>query len=189
MEKDLTNINLNFRKSAVDLTDLALGMIILGVVVSIGAVITLNIRDNRLTSLDTTSVVNETVSPTGGVFTLSNTWVQGLSEVTNASDDGNQVAQDVVIDSGNYSFSINSIDGQGTLDFTDSPFNATDINVSYTYYDTTGQDWALANNATTGISEFGNWFTILVLIGVASVILALIFMVFGNRDFSGSVNY
>ncbi len=89
---------LDFKKSAVDLTDLAIGIVVLGIVVSIGATILLNVRD------------------------------------TNATGD-----------------------------------------VSYN----------LANDAATGLAEYGNWFDIIVIVGVAAVILSLIFMAFGRRGGSG----
>lgn len=38
----------------------------------------------------------------------------------------------------------------------------------------------LSDAAATGLAEYGNWFKILVIVGVAAVILGLIFMAFGN---------
>jgi len=81
------------RKSAVDLTDLAIGIVVLGIIVSIGATILLNVRD--------TNTANDTA-------------------------------------------------------------------------------YNLANDAATGLSEYGNWFDIIVIVGVAAVILSLIFMAFGR---------
>lgn len=85
---------MKFKKSAVDLTDLAIGIVVLGIVVSIGATILLNVRD--------TNTANDTA-------------------------------------------------------------------------------YNLSNSAATGLAEYGNWFTIIVIVGVASVILSLIFMAFGGR--------
>jgi hypothetical protein len=93
---------LEFKKSAVDLTDLAIGIVVLGIVVSIGATILLNVRD------------------------------------TNTSGD---------------------------------------------------TAWNVSNSAATGLAEYGNWFTIIVIVGVASVILALIFMAFGGRGSGGGMTY
>ncbi len=81
------------KKSAVDLTDLALGIVVLGIVVSVGATILVNVRD------------------------------------TNTSG-----------------------------------------SISYN----------LSDKAAQGLSEYGNWFKIIVIVGVAAVILALIFMAFGR---------
>ena len=86
------------KTSAVDLTDLAIGIVVLGIVVSIGATILLNVRDTNTTG-DTA--------------------------------------------------------------------------------------WNLAGSAATGLAEYGNWFDILVIVGVAGVILALIFMAFGRRGGEG----
>jgi hypothetical protein len=89
---------MEYKKSAIDLTDLALGILVLGIVVSVGATILVNIRD------------------------------------TNTAD-----------------------------------------TVSYN----------LADDAATGLAEYGNWFKIIVIVGVAAVILALIFLAFGRG--AGSV--
>ena len=81
------------KHSAVDLTDLAIGIVVLGIVVSIGATILLNVRD--------TNTVGDTA-------------------------------------------------------------------------------YNLSNAAATGLAEYGNWFTIVVIVGIAAVIIALIFMAFGR---------
>lgn len=100
------------QKSAVDLTDLAIGIVILGIVVSVGATILVNVRDTNVT--DTA-------------------WC-----------------------------------------------NATDTNACGTAYN-------LANDAATGLAEYGNWFGIIVIVGVAAVVLSLIFLAFGGR--SGGTSY
>jgi len=82
------------KKPAVDLTDLAIGIVVLGIVVSVGATILINVRD---TSTDYTT------------------------------------------------------------------------------------PWNLSDNAATGLAEYGNWFKIIVIVGVAAVVLSLIFMAFGKR--------
>ena len=91
------------KKSAVDLTELAIGIVVLGIVVSIGATILINVRD---TNTDTSS---------------------------------------------------------------------TAYNVS--------------NKAAAGLGEYGNWFKILVIVGIAAVILSLIFMAFGRRTSVGGGAY
>jgi len=91
------------KTSAVDLTDLAIGIVVLGIVVSIGATILLNVRD--------TNTENDTA-------------------------------------------------------------------------------YNLAGSAATGLAEYGNWFDIIVIVGVAAVILSLIFMAFGRRaGGGGGVSY
>ena len=92
---------MKYRTSAVDLTDLAIGIVVLGIVVSVGATVLINVRD--------TNTVNDTA-------------------------------------------------------------------------------YNLANDAAIGIAEYGNWFKIIVIVGVAAVVLALIFMAFGRRG-GGTMNY
>jgi len=90
------------RKQAVDLTDLAIGIVVLGIVVSIGATILINVRD------------------------------------TNAEN---------------------------------------------------GTAYNLADDAATGLAEYGNWFDIIVIVGVAAVVLSLIFLAFGRRGGGGGMTY
>jgi hypothetical protein len=82
-------------KKAVNLTDLAIGIVVLGIVVSVGATILINVRD-------------------------TNTAASAAYNVSNA--------------------------------------------------------------AAVGLGEYGNWFKIIVIVGVASVILGLIFMAFGRSS-------
>ena len=91
---------MKLQKSAVDLTDLAIGIVVLGIVVSVGATILVNVRD------------------------------------TNTTD---------------------------------------------------GIAYNLANDAATGLAEYGNWFNIIVIVGVAAVVLSLIFLAFGGR--TGGMSY
>ncbi|KKN51422.1 hypothetical protein LCGC14_0622380 [marine sediment metagenome] len=95
------------KKQAVDLTDLAIGIIVLGIVVTIGATILLNVRDT------------------------------------------------------NYVLAAGCNDTSGNHTTCDSA-------------------WQLADSAASGIAEYGNWFDIIVIVGVAAVILSLIFMAFGR---------
>lgn len=89
------------KKSAVDLTDLAIGIVVLGIVVTVGATILINVRDTNTTG-----------------------------------------------------------------------------NTAYN----------LANSAATGLAEYGNWFKIIVIVGVAALVLSLIFMAFG-RSGGGGMSY
>ena len=169
------------RKQAVDLTDLAIGVIILGIVVSIGASVLITLRDSRLTDLDAISTVNETLTTVAGVNgeALTNVWVQGLSFCSNAT--GAET-----IPSNNYTLTINSVNGQGTVTpVVSSLYNNSNWNCSYTWYNTSRSDWKLANESAGGLAEYGNWFKIIVIVGVAAVVLSLIFLAFG-RSASGS---
>ena len=82
------------KKGAIDLTELAIGIVVLGIVVSVGATILINVRDT-----------------------------------------------------------------------------STSGTVAYN----------LSDDAATGIAEYGNWFKIIVIVGVAAVVLGLIFMAFGRK--------
>jgi len=92
---------LEMKNSAVDLTDLAIGIVVLGIVVTVGATILINVRD--------TNTAGSTA-------------------------------------------------------------------------------YNLADDAAVGISEYGNWFKIIVIVGVAAVVLSLIFMAFG-RSSGGGMSY
>ena len=175
---------MKLKKNAVDLTDLAIGIVVLGIVVSIGAIILLNIRDNNLTDLDIDTTVNESVDVNAtGSDTFANTWVSSTTATCYNGTNG------LLVESGNYTVTVNAGTGVGTI------ANATvlatgDVDYpwlcSYDNYDTTRADWALANDAATGIAEYGNWFDIIVIVGVAAVILSLIFMAFGRAGSGGS---
>ena len=104
------------KNSAVDLTDMAIGIVVLGIIVSIGANILLNVRD---TNYELSATCNET------------------SGITTGCDSA----------------------------------------------------WQLGDSAAIGLAEYGNWFDIIVIVGVAAVILSLIFMAFGRRDGQGSMQY
>lgn len=94
--------NALLKKSAVDLTDLAIGIVVLGIVVSVGATILINVRD------------------------------------TNTAN---------------------------------------------------GTAWNVSDKAASGLAEYGNWFKIIVIVGVAAVVLSLIFMAFGRRGGTGGTTY
>jgi len=167
-------------KKAVDLTDLAVGIIVLGIAVTIGAIVLVNIRDNTLTGLDTVTTVSEsltTVTETGEV--LTNSWVSSVTDCNNATGS-------VLIATGNYSATISPLDGHAAIAFTSTDagdigsFNNTNWECNYTWYNTSRIDWTLPNQAATGIGEYGNWFSIIVIVGVSAVVLGLIFMAFGR---------
>lgn len=95
-------MQMELKKQAVDLTDLAIGIVVLGIVVAVGANVLINVRN------------------------------------TNTTDD--------------------------------------------TAYN-------LANKAAVGLAEYGNWFKTIVIVGVAAVVLSLIFMAFGRRGGVGGSTY
>ena len=163
------------KKSAIDLTDMALGILILGIVVTIGASILVNTRDSRLTSNPAYTVYNESVTPVTAGTQLGNQWCSGVTECFNTTGG-------FVITTGNYS--VASSNGICTITNSTTTYPNAWL-CTNTGYNTTNADWDLANNASIGIGEFGNWFKIIVIVGVAAIVLGIIFMAFG-RNSSGS---
>ena len=179
------------RNTAIDLTDLAIGILILGIVVAIGANILISVRDSRLTDLPIISVANETndtvfTDIAGSEWQLDNVWGIGVTSCGNATiGDGG----DAAIGTGNYSVVISDTGVVRIVNLT-SEYSSDNINCTYTHYDTTQEDWALPNSAAIGLAEYGNWFDIIVIVGVAALILSLIFLAFGNRgQEQGGVSY
>ena len=85
---------MNIQKKAIDLTDLAIGILVLGIIVSIGTVIMVNMRDSRLTSLATETFQSESITPTDDGASFSNQW---FKEIINCYNDSTLIVQ-----SGNY---------------------------------------------------------------------------------------
>lgn len=163
------------KKSMIDLTDLALGIIVLGVVVSIGGSLLLGVRDARLTDLGSyTTIANITGSNTTGTE-LSSAYFKSFTSAVNASNFSQTVP------AANYTVSaVDPVSGKATFTVVGDGWNASSIRVTYDSYNTTRADYAVADDAATGLAEYGNWFKIIVIVGVAAVILALIFMAFGR---------
>ena len=161
---------------------MAIGIVVLGIVVSIGITIVTNVRDSGLTRLSTVQTANESISVKDTGTTLANTWGQSVAQVYNATN-GAKVAL------GNYTTSINP--GTGYITITNSTQNCAagycvqPWKVTYTWYNTSSPDWQSADKAAAGLGEYGNWFKIIVIVGVAAVILSLIFMAFGKKGSSG----
>ena len=170
-----------YKKSAIDLTDLALGITILGITVSIGAVILMNFRDNQLTEIDTGTVVNETTNINGTADALSTTWYNSVTNCYNSSNE--------IIAPANYTIAVDPANGIATIT------NATAVNwnsvtCTYDIYNTSDPRFSLADDAAAGLAEYGNWFDIIVIVGIAALILSIIFLAFGReKGVGGGVNY
>lgn len=166
------------KKSAIDLTDLALGIVVLGVVVSIGATILISFRDTKLTDLSSVTVTKEAITFTGNTATLTEKWGKAVVSVQN-------VSTGVTVNSGNYTYSVSSADGTITITNLTSTLQPWDVN--YTYYNTSSRpDYTVANQSATGLAEYGNWFKIIVIVGVAAVVLSIIFLAFGRGGSSSA---
>lgn len=171
------------KKSAVDLTDMAIGIIVLGIVVSIGAIILVNYRDAQEDVIPSATTANEsitTVNEQGDVLAATKAAVcyKSTSICINETN--------VVIAPGNYTVtkSLCSATIKTTAAVT-APYNDTTYKCTYTGGNASDPRWALANNASVGIGEYGNWFKIIVIVAVATVVLALLFMAFGRGSMSG----
>ena len=44
----------------------------------------------------------------------------------------------------------------------------------------------VSNDAASGLGEYGNWFSIIIIVSIAAVILALIFSAFGGKGSTGA---
>lgn len=175
---------MNTKQSAVDLTDLAVGIIILGVVVTVGTMVIITQRDTRLTELDVVTTTNESIdTTTTGSDAFANKWFKELKSCINQS---NNVPMAV----GNVTVSTSAVDGTATA--TNASTTAAykyAWNCTYTWYNTSRADYDVANDAAVGLGEYGSWFKILVIVGIAAVVLALIFMSFGKSSSGQSVSY
>ena len=171
------------KKSAIDLTDLALGVVILGFVVSIGATILITSRNSQVENLPTYLVRNETINAVDiNGDALSKVWVKSVDSVMNSTGQ-------ITLTAANYSTSIDSSGVATVKSITNGIYNNTNWNVSYTVYNTSDPRYSVANSAANGLSEYGNWFKIIVIVGIAAVVLSLIFMAFGNRQSQGAAAY
>ena len=57
-------------------------------------------------------------------------------------------------------------------------------NCTYSGNNVSSTAYKLANDASVGVGEYGNWFKILVIVAVAALILGLIFLAFKPKDSS-----
>jgi hypothetical protein len=167
---------MEFKKSAVDLTDLAIGIVVLGIVAAIGSTILLGVRDTTVTDSDVITVTNENVGNLTTAKTLDNVFVKALTSCING--------QDSAVITSNTTLTVDT-SGVGTIT---GAGTATSMiaNCSYTYYDIANNPaYDTASSAAIGLGEYGNWFDIIVIVGVAAVILSLIFMAFGKGNLAG----
>jgi hypothetical protein len=175
---------MRIKESAIDLTDLALGIVVLGIVVTIGTVILVNMRDARLTELTPYTTVSNITGNNVTATTLDSAYFKSFTSAVNASNTSQAVP------ASNYTVSaVNPVTGKATFLVNGDTWNGSSITVTYDSYNTSRADYSLADDAATGIGEYGSWFKIIVIVGIAAVILALIFMAFGNRGTVGSQSY
>jgi hypothetical protein len=196
MVKKIKEINTNimeFRKNAIDLTDLAIGIVVIGIVVSIGASILNSYQSSRLTDLTQYTTTNETTFINQTTDKLANAWGKSVSICwgdwnQTILSTNNPAGYNVSIPSSNYTATVSDLNGLITLQNSTAK-QYPNASCTYVSYNTTSRsDYTLAGDAATGLSEYGNWFDIIVIVGIAAVILALIFMAFGRGSEFSSVS-
>lgn len=162
-----------------NLSDLALAIMVLGIVVSIGGVIMTNYKTSQVTNLPVLSDSDLSINVTTTGVTLEKVWVKDITSCT--------LVNGTSVGSSNYNLAVSPDFGTGVLSATTgSGFKNMNWNCTYGYYDTTDVRYDLPSDAAVGLAEYGNWFKILVIVGVAAVVLGLIFMAFGKSSSSSS---
>ena len=168
---------MKLKNNVIDLTELALGILILGIVTAIGAKILITQRDSRFADLPTYTKTNESITFSGNTATLAN---RGTGSVVISNQ-----TTGTTLNSGNYT---TSIDSTGVITVTNLTNTWQPWYATYTASNVSQADWALANSSAVGIAEYGNWFKTIVIVGVAAVVLSLIFMAFGRGSSIGGGN-
>jgi len=77
-----------------------------------------------------------------------------------------------------------------TFKVADQDLAWTQVELSYDYLSdrTTAADYSLAISAEAGLGELGNWFGIIIIVGIAGAIITILFVAFGNTG-RGGVDY
>lgn len=160
------------------ITPAVLALTLAAVVLVFGIIITQELRDVDMLKYSTT-VGNETLTTVSNlsVETVAYSTTPGFSNfaviiMTNATDG-------VVIQSGNYT--INAAAGTviATVAGTLTTFNNTNWNVTYSY-DSATDAYIGANATVIGFATFGDFWEIIVLAIVISVVIGLLLIVFGQ---------
>jgi len=152
-------------------------LVLAGLILIVGLIMTQELRDLDTLKFSTT-ISNETLTTVSNITveTVANTGAAGfsafsVSTITNATDG-------VVIDSGNY-----TVGSAGTIIATDggalSTFNNTDWNATYSY-NSGGQAYISANDTVVGLGSFADFWEIIILAIVISVVIGLLLIVFGQ---------
>lgn len=173
---------------AVELTEFAIGVIVLGIVVTIGSSVFSNFKDAQVTNLPIGYVKSESITPTTNGANFSKTpllgWGRDVTECINGT-------AGPTIRPGNYSVTVDP--NWGTMTITNNTAasggefvpSKTAWICNYTLYNTSDQRYALPDKAGIGLGEYGNWFKIVVIVAISAVILGLIFSAFGRATHGG----
>ena len=163
---------------SVNLTDFAIAIVVLGIVVTIGSVVLSGMKVAQITNAATYAVKGESVTPTQTGTALSTGWGKSIDFCRNSTSGP-------TIGSPNYTYSVNEDTGVISIKNLTGEFRDSAWTCNYTVYNKSDVRFHTADQAQLGLAEYGNWFKIIVIVGVAAVILTLIFMAFGRG--AGSV--
>jgi len=110
----------------------------------------------------------------------SNTFTDAISGAT-WQDDGVNVA---LVDGTDYTVSGTTF----TITNINYAWNSLDLSYSYNQLQSNNTDYALAGDAVLGLGEFENWFSIIVIVGIAGLVLFLVFNSFtpGRSEIGGT---
>ena len=154
-----------------------LALVFAGIVLVLGLVMLQSIRDTNLakeTETGTTSqdsvIVNETGTTLTTCYATSEGSISSITSVTNTTLYNENIV------SGNYSTSgcvITYVESTGD-------YNNTGWEINYTYTYTGGLAYTGANATVTGLGTFGDFWEIIVLAIVISLIIGLLLVVFGG---------
>jgi hypothetical protein len=180
------------KKGNIDMTGIALSIIILGIVCAVGILITQNVATSQITNTNIIRVNNETgstaLSPTAPMHTQV-IWVNEPTDVLTL-----YTANNGTVCTSNVTTTVS--EGTATLTMTSasqsSPnaCNNTVMNVTYNRYNASDPRFDVASKASIGLGEYGNWFKIIVIVAISAVILGLIFTAFrGNAEGGSGQSY
>ena len=162
----------------IDLSSFAVSILVLGIVAAIGAIVLTGFRDVAPTTAYT--IYNETlpsnVSNAAYAY-LKNPGCEGVSSCMNASNGANILP-------GNYTVSVPTDTSQMCGIKANYAALVHSWNCTYTGGNISSPAYDIANKAIIGVSEYQNWFKILVIVAVAALILGLIFLAFKPKDSS-----
>lgn len=159
-------------------------IVIAGVFLILGLVVLQNLRDTDIISkVNSGSVTNDTitaVSTTAKTLTTCASVTGGnnptITVVANASK-GEQETVGEVVAAGNYT--VDEYCGFAIV--SGSEYDGATLNVTYTYYYGDVTTWTDTNETLAGLGNFSDFWEIIVLAVVISLVMGLLLIAFGSR--------
>jgi len=159
-----------------------IALLIAAIFLILGLIINQELRDaDIVTQADSVTTLNETVSSvTEGGVDLATKGLQGANSFV-VIYVANDSTTNTKIQPGNYTLS-----SDGTITFgSDSAddvlqFNNTDWDVSYSF-SKGGEAWTGSNNTLTGLGTFADFWEIIILAIITTLVIGLLLGVFGGR--------